>query len=73
VVDFDADPLVEARALIAEAVRRELSRHSSTDPEHIRGDRQARITLDALGDVKRADAAAVELLQWLVARTTPEP
>ncbi|MBM3638055.1 MAG: DNA primase [Actinobacteria bacterium] len=73
VVDFDADPLVEARALIAAAVRRELAHHSSTDPEHIRGDRQARITLDALGDVKRADAAAVELLQWLVARTTPEP
>jgi len=73
VVDFEADPLVEARALIAAAVRRELARHSSTDPDHIRADRQARITLDALGDVKRADAAAVELLQWLVAKTTPEP
>lgn len=73
VVDFEADPMVEARALIAAAVRRELGRPSSTDPDHIRRDRQARITLDALGDVKRADAAAVELLQWLVARTTPEP
>jgi hypothetical protein len=70
VVDFDADPVAEARALIASAVRRVLaSRVKVTDPDEIRADRAARITLDDLARPERADQAAVELLGWLSARS----
>ena len=66
VYDAEADALVEARSLIAAAVRRELAvgRHGE-DIERIHRDRQARIALEDLSKPDRAPAAAVDLLQWL--------
>lgn len=70
VVDFDADPVAEARTLIGAAVRRVLaSRVTVSDPEEIRADRAARITLDDLARPDKADQAAVDLLGWLTLRT----
>ena len=66
VYDIDADPLVESRALIAAAVRRELARHrASSDIERIQQDRIVRNALEDLGKHDRAAAASVSLLQWL--------
>lgn len=68
--DADVDPIVEARSLIAAAVRRELAKRVRiTDPDEIREDRAARLRLDDLDDARKADDAAVQLLGWLTVRT----
>ncbi len=66
VADIDSDPFTEAKNLISAAVRRELSnRNRITDPDEIRADRDARILLEELDNATMADAAAMELLDWL--------
>ena len=71
VSDFETDPILESRALIAAAVRRELAqRVHITDSDEIRQDRQARITLADFNDPRKANDAAMQLLQWLTNRTT---
>lgn len=66
VYDIEADPLVESRALISAAVRRELSRRQSgSDIERIQQDRIVRNALEDLNKHDRATAASVSLLQWL--------
>jgi DNA primase len=66
VYDAEADPIVESRALIAAAVRRELSRRGQiADVESIQQQRQVRIALDELAKPDKSTAAAVHLLQWL--------
>lgn len=66
VADIESEPFVEARNLISAAVRRELStRNRITDPAEIRADRDARILLEELDNPTMADAAAMELLDWL--------
>lgn len=64
----DADGMVEARILIAAAVRRELAKRSRiTDPDIILADRAARSALNDLSKPDKAPAAAAQLLQWLEA------
>ncbi len=66
VADLDVDAAVEARNLIAAAVRRELRQSlRNGDPEAVRDDADARVQLEALvGQI--ADASAAEwLLGWL--------
>ncbi|MSO31845.1 MAG: DNA primase [Ilumatobacteraceae bacterium] len=71
VSDFETDPILESRALLAAAVRRELAqRVHITDADEIRQDRQARITLADFNDPRKANDAAMQLLQWLTNRTT---
>ena len=66
VYDIDADPLVESRALISAAVRRELSRRRlGSDIEQIQNDRLVRNALEDLNKHDKAPTAAVILLQWL--------
>jgi DNA primase len=66
VYDAEADPIVESRALIAAAVRRELGRRGQiADVESIQQQRQVRIALDDLAKPDKSTAAAVQLLQWL--------
>ncbi len=66
VYDIDADPLVESRALISAAVRRELSRRRlGSDIEQIQNDRMVRNALEDLNKHDKAPNAAVILLQWL--------
>jgi DNA primase len=66
VYDADADPLVESRALIAAAVRRELQKRGQiADVESIQQQRQVRIALEDLAKPDKATAAAILLLQWL--------
>lgn len=66
VYDIDADPLVESRALISAAVRRELSRRRlGSDIEQIQNDRIVRNALEDLNKHDKAQTAAVILLQWL--------
>jgi DNA primase len=66
VADLDVDPAVEARNLIAAAVRREL-RHSprTADPESIRDDAEARVHLEELTGQIPAASSAEWLLGWL--------
>ncbi|NCX06008.1 MAG: hypothetical protein EBW68_09550, partial [Actinobacteria bacterium] len=60
------DPLVESRALISAAVRRELSRRRlGSDIEQIQNDRMVRNALEDLNKHNKAPNAAVILLQWL--------
>lgn len=66
VADLDVDPETEARNLIAAAVRRELAaRRSSSDPERIRADREARLLLEDLAHPNNGAEAAEGLLGWL--------
>lgn len=66
VVDVEADPEVEARNLIAAAVRRELAaRVRFTDVDSVREDREARLRLEQLEDPVTGSAAADWLLTWL--------
>jgi len=70
VADVDADPDIEARNLIAAAVRRELARRVNvSDPDEIRADRDARLALEAIDDSATAVDAADALLGWLQRRT----
>lgn len=62
----EADPFVEARALIAAAVRRELPhRRADNDVDTAHMHRQIRILLEEMGKPELATTAAVQLLQWL--------
>jgi DNA primase len=68
VADLRIDPLIEAKTLIAAAVRREVrGRTGLTDPDAIEEDRQARLDVQALNeaDPERALMAAESLLGWL--------
>jgi len=69
VADIEVRPIVEAWNLVAAAVRRELlQRVRISDPEEIRKDRDARVLLEQLEIPIAADAAATQLLEWLVVR-----
>ncbi|MEO8363374.1 MAG: DNA primase [Ilumatobacteraceae bacterium] len=69
VADVEVRPIVEAWNLVAAAVRRELlQRVRISDPEEIRKDRDARVLLEQLEVPTAADAAATQLLEWLVVR-----
>jgi DNA primase len=69
VVDVDADADVEARNLIAAAVRRELQAGARTsDPVRIQEDRDARLHLEELNDPESTAGAADWLLAWLQGR-----
>jgi DNA primase len=66
VADLDVDPEVEARNLIAAAVRRELAVPAAAgDPARIRDDAEARLQLEDLGQPIAAGSAAGWLLGWL--------
>jgi DNA primase len=72
VADLTLDPEVEARTLIAAAVRRELRlRVGLTDRAAIDDDRDARLAVEALSepDAQRSLAAAESLLGWLNRRS----
>ncbi len=72
VADLNLVPEVEARTLIAAAVRRELRlRAGLIDRAAIDDDRQARLDVEALADPdrQRAQAAAESLLGWLNRRS----
>ncbi len=69
VADFDAEPFAEACNLIAAAVRRELGRRVRImDPESIREDREARLSLEELDSTETSADAAGLLLGWLARR-----
>ena len=68
VYDVEADPVVEAKALIGAAVRRELGkRRTVTSVDQVQQDRQVRIALEDLGKIDKGSASALQLLQWLSA------
>jgi DNA primase len=66
VYSADADPYVEARSLIAAAVRRELPRRRGDDDlATAQMQRSVRLALDDLAKPDKSTVAAVQLLQWL--------
>ena len=66
VADLDVDAEVEARNLVAAAVRRELRQAApSGDPGAVRDDAEARLRLEELGNPIAAASAAEWLLGWL--------
>jgi DNA primase len=66
VYSADADPYVEARSLIAAAVRRELpKRRAEDDVATAQMQRNVRIALDDLSKPDKSTVVAVQLLQWL--------
>ncbi len=66
VADVDADPVIEARNLIAAATRRRLARSVQlTEPEQLLAVREARLALEEIDNPERADIAAEALLGWL--------
>lgn len=66
VADVEADPVIEARNLIAAATRRLLAKQTSvTDPDTLRSMRDARLALELIDDPESADGAAEALLGWL--------
>ena len=66
VADLEVEPEVEARNLIAAAVRRELAMPGSAgDPARIREDAEARLQLEELAQTIAAGSAAGWLLGWL--------
>lgn len=70
VADFDVDPEVEVRNLIAAAARRALAApFAGLDPERIREDREARLQVEDLGSQIEGAQAAEWLLGWLHRRT----
>jgi DNA primase len=70
VADVDADPGIEARNLIAAAVRRELARRVRVDdPEQILADRDARLFLEQIEQSASSTDAAEALLGWLQRRS----
>ena len=69
IVDVVVDAPMEARVLIAAAVRRELRRViPAADSERIASDAQARRLVEDLQDPHRAEDAAEWLLGWLIER-----
>ena len=69
VVDIEVDPEAEARNLIAAAVRRELSTGTTRgDPDQIRDDAAARVSMEALHESEQGLEAAGWLLGWLEER-----
>jgi DNA primase len=69
VVDVEADAELEARNLIAAAVRRALATGlRSANPERVQSDREARLQLEELQSVGSAPAASEWLLTWLIER-----
>ena len=69
IVDVVVDAPMEARVLIAAAVRRELRRViPGEDSERIASDAQARRLVEDLQDPHRAEDAAEWLLGWLIER-----
>lgn len=66
VADVDADPLLEARNLIAAATRRRLAQMVvDIAPDQLPAIRDARLQLDQMEEPERADVAAEALLGWL--------
>jgi DNA primase len=66
VYSADADPYVEARSLIAAAVRRELPRRRGDDDlANAQMQRNVRLALDDLAKPDKSTVVAVQLLQWL--------
>ena len=66
VTDVDADPVLEARNLIAAATRRQLAASThTTDPEALHALRDARLALETIEQSDAADAGAETLLGWL--------
>ncbi len=66
VADVDADPVLEARNLIAAATRRRLSQMVvDIAPDQLFAIREARLQLDQMEDAEGADVAAEALLGWL--------
>lgn len=66
VYSADADPFIEARSLIAAAVRRDLpQRRGDDDVATAHMQRHIRILLDDLMKPDKTTVVAVELLQWL--------
>ena len=66
VADLDVDPVLEARNLIAAAVRRRLAqRPPSMDVEELRAMTSARQWLERMDDSEGAEVAAEALLGWL--------
>ncbi|MDO9174033.1 MAG: hypothetical protein Q7V62_04455, partial [Actinomycetota bacterium] len=66
VADVDADPVLEARNLIAAATRRRLAQMVGvTEADELHAMRDARVALDDMEEPERADAAAEALLGWL--------
>jgi len=66
VYSADAEPYIEARSLIAAAVRRELPRRRGQDDvATAQMQRSVRIALDDLAKPEKSTVVAVQLLQWL--------
>jgi len=66
VTDVDAEPVMEARNLIAAATRRLLVRHSAaTEPTQLLAMRDARLALQLIVHPDSADSAAEALLGWI--------
>jgi DNA primase len=66
VTDVDAEPVMEARNLIAAATRRLLARHSAvTEPTQLLAMRDARLALELIVHPDSADSAAEALLGWI--------
>ena len=69
VVDLEADAELEARNLIAAAVRRALTVGvRNADPSRVQSDREARLQLEELQAATSVPGAAEWLLTWLMAR-----
>lgn len=70
VTDVDADPVLEARNLIAAATRRQLAASVHiTDPDAVHALRDARLALEAIEQTDAGDAGAETLLGWLKGAT----
>ena len=70
VTDVDADPVLEARNLIAAATRRQLAASVHiTDPEAVHALRDARLALEEIEQTDAGDAGAETLLGWLKGAT----
>jgi DNA primase len=66
VADVDADPVMEARNLIAATTRRLLARQVGvTEPEALHAMREARLALERIDQPEHADDAAEALLGWI--------
>ncbi len=66
VTDVDADPVLEARNLIAAATRRQLAASVHvTDPDAVHALRDARLALETIEQSDAGDAGAETLLGWL--------